>query len=113
MLCVYTVCRLELLRAERENAMFPDEVDTPQDTTARTRFQKYNEFFVSSKSNAALPLSHYTYLLSSGCPELMVIVLAGDVVQVQRSQEFPHLSLGPARKPAQGLRPVSGDQWRN
>jgi pre-rRNA-processing protein TSR1 len=33
--------RLELLRAERENAMFPDEVDTPQDTPARIRFQKY------------------------------------------------------------------------
>ncbi|CAI8042579.1 Pre-rRNA-processing protein TSR1 homolog [Geodia barretti] len=33
--------QFELLRAERENAMFPDEVDTPQDTPARIRFQKY------------------------------------------------------------------------
>lgn len=33
--------RLQLVRAERENAMFPDEVDTPQDIPARVRFQKY------------------------------------------------------------------------
>ena len=38
---VLCVCRLELLRAERENAMFPDEIDTPQDVSARVRFQKY------------------------------------------------------------------------
>ena len=29
------------MRAERENAMFPDEVDTPRDVPARVRFQKY------------------------------------------------------------------------
>ena len=39
--CVCVLVRLELIRAERENAMFPDEVDTPQDTPARIRFQKY------------------------------------------------------------------------
>ena len=46
-MCV-CVCsdRFELLRAERENAMFPDEVDTPQDTPARIRFQKYERCLV-------------------------------------------------------------------
>ena len=39
--CVCVLVRLELIRAERENAMFPDEVDTPQDTPAKIRFQKY------------------------------------------------------------------------
>ena len=29
------------MRAERENAMFPDEVDTPRGVPARVRFQKY------------------------------------------------------------------------
>ena len=33
--------RLQQLRAEREDQMFPDEVDTPLNTPARTRFQKY------------------------------------------------------------------------
>ena len=32
--------RLALLRAEREDKMFPDEVDTPTDTLAKIRFQK-------------------------------------------------------------------------
>lgn len=32
--------RLEKLRAERENEMFPDEMDTPMDQTARVRFQR-------------------------------------------------------------------------
>ena len=32
---------LEKYRAERENEMFPDEVDTPMDIPARVRFQKY------------------------------------------------------------------------
>ena len=32
---------LEKYRAERENEMFPDEVDTPTDIPARIRFQKY------------------------------------------------------------------------
>ena len=32
--------RLALLRAEREDKMFPDEVDTPIDTLAKIRFQK-------------------------------------------------------------------------
>ena len=32
---------LEKYRAERENEMFPDEVDTPMDIPARIRFQKY------------------------------------------------------------------------
>ena len=43
---VYGVFRLELLRAERENAMFPDEVDTPQDVPARVRFQKYVVYII-------------------------------------------------------------------
>ena len=34
------VLRLEKLRAERENEMFPDEVDTPMDVPARVRFQR-------------------------------------------------------------------------
>jgi len=33
--------QLERLRAEREEQMFPDEVDTPLHAPARTRFQKY------------------------------------------------------------------------
>ncbi|XP_065919453.1 pre-rRNA-processing protein TSR1 homolog [Dysidea avara] len=33
--------QLELLKAEREDQMFPDEVDTPLDTPARTRFARY------------------------------------------------------------------------
>ena len=33
--------QLEKMRAQREEAMFPDEVDTPVDTPARVRFQKY------------------------------------------------------------------------
>ena len=32
---------LEKYRAERENEMFPDEVDTPRDIPARVRFQRY------------------------------------------------------------------------
>ncbi|CAB4026240.1 Pre-rRNA-processing TSR1, partial, partial [Paramuricea clavata] len=32
---------LEKERAERENEMFPDEIDTPFDVPARVRFQKY------------------------------------------------------------------------
>lgn len=32
---------LEKYRAERENEMFPDEVDTPMDIPARVRFQRY------------------------------------------------------------------------
>ena len=32
--------RLEKERAERENEMFPDEIDTPFDVPARVRFQK-------------------------------------------------------------------------
>lgn len=39
-LWIMLLYRLELLRAERENAMFPDEMDTPQDIPARVRFQK-------------------------------------------------------------------------
>ena len=33
--------RLESLRAEREDYMFPDEVDTPLHVAARLRFQRY------------------------------------------------------------------------
>ncbi|EDO37178.1 predicted protein [Nematostella vectensis] len=33
--------QLEKLRAARENEMFPDELDTPLDTAARVRFQKF------------------------------------------------------------------------
>lgn len=33
--------RLEKERAERENEMFPDEIDTPFDVPARVRFQKW------------------------------------------------------------------------
>lgn len=36
-----SVARLVLLRAEREDKVFPDEVDTPTDTLAKIRFQKY------------------------------------------------------------------------
>lgn len=32
---------LEKIRAERENEMFPDEIDTPFDQAARVRFQRY------------------------------------------------------------------------
>lgn len=32
--------RLEKIRAERENEMFPDEMDTPLDQAARVRFQR-------------------------------------------------------------------------
>ena len=35
------VNELERLREARLEAMFPDEVDTPRDTQARVRFQKY------------------------------------------------------------------------
>ena len=35
------VDELEALKSARVDSMFPDEVDTPQDTPARTRFQKY------------------------------------------------------------------------
>lgn len=31
----------EKIKEERQHVSFPDEIDTPQDTTARTRFQKY------------------------------------------------------------------------
>ena len=41
LLSIFVHCRLQLMRAERENAMFPDEVDTPRDVPARVRFQKY------------------------------------------------------------------------
>ena len=30
----------EKMKEERQHVMFPDEIDTPQDTTARTRFQR-------------------------------------------------------------------------
>ncbi|XP_027056912.1 pre-rRNA-processing protein TSR1 homolog isoform X1 [Pocillopora damicornis] len=33
--------QLEKMRAERENEMFPDEMDTPMDQPARVRFQRY------------------------------------------------------------------------
>lgn len=33
--------QLEKIRAERENEMFPDEMDTPMDQAARVRFQRY------------------------------------------------------------------------
>lgn len=33
--------QLEKIRAERENEMFPDEMDTPMDQPARVRFQRY------------------------------------------------------------------------
>ena len=33
---------LRKYREERQHGMFPDEVDTPQDTPARLRFQKYD-----------------------------------------------------------------------
>ena len=33
--------RLEKIRAERENEMFPDEMDTPMDQAARVRFQRF------------------------------------------------------------------------
>ncbi|XP_065064178.1 pre-rRNA-processing protein TSR1 homolog [Rhopilema esculentum] len=33
--------QLEIYRAERENEMFPDEMDTPLDIPARVRFQRY------------------------------------------------------------------------
>ncbi|CAH3023579.1 unnamed protein product [Porites evermanni] len=33
--------QLEKIRAERENEMFPDEIDTPMDQSARVRFQRY------------------------------------------------------------------------
>lgn len=33
--------RLQLLKSEQEDRMFPDEVDTPLDTPARTRFARY------------------------------------------------------------------------
>ncbi|XP_060556535.1 pre-rRNA-processing protein TSR1 homolog [Ruditapes philippinarum] len=32
------------LKQERQHVMFPDEIDTPQDLPARTRFQKYRGF---------------------------------------------------------------------
>lgn len=32
---------VEKYRKERENAQFPDEIDTPVDIPARVRFQKY------------------------------------------------------------------------
>lgn len=32
---------VEKYRKERENAQFPDEIDTPLDIPARVRFQKY------------------------------------------------------------------------
>ena len=32
--------RVERLRSEREHNVFPDEVDTPLDVSARVRFQK-------------------------------------------------------------------------
>lgn len=32
---------LEKLKAAKSDLMFPDEVDTPQNLTARARFQKY------------------------------------------------------------------------
>ena len=35
---------LRKYREERQHGMFPDEVDTPQDTPARLRFQKYDCF---------------------------------------------------------------------
>ena len=38
--CFYYLCRLEKYRAQRMNEMFPDEIDTPTDTAARTRFAR-------------------------------------------------------------------------
>lgn len=35
--------RFEKYRMEHENEMFPDEVDTPQDVSARVRFQRYKK----------------------------------------------------------------------
>ncbi len=35
---------LEKFRLERENEMFPDEVDTPTDQAARIRFQRYSAY---------------------------------------------------------------------
>lgn len=37
-------CRLQLLKAEQEERLFPDEVDTPLDIPARTRFARYNMY---------------------------------------------------------------------
>ena len=33
-------CRMQLIKAEREDQLFPDEVDTPLHTSAKDRFQK-------------------------------------------------------------------------
>lgn len=33
-------CRLQMLRAEKDDQMFPDEVDTPLDMLAKTRFAR-------------------------------------------------------------------------
>ncbi|VDK70381.1 unnamed protein product [Gongylonema pulchrum] len=35
------VAEVEKYRKERENEQFPDEIDTPVDTPARIRFQRY------------------------------------------------------------------------
>lgn len=43
--------RLEKIRAERENEMFPDEMDTPMDQAARVRFQRFVDI-----NNTKLPI---------------------------------------------------------
>ena len=37
-----------MLKAAREDEMFPDEVDTPMNVSARVRFAKYVHIFISS-----------------------------------------------------------------
>lgn len=37
---LFLLYRLQILQAERDDQMFPDEVDTPLDVPARVRFAK-------------------------------------------------------------------------